>query len=283
MKLLLKNLFNMIFCLKHRIQIKYIFKLKKKLDFKSPKSFNEKIQSRKLFYSKDSDLKFSDYADKIKVKKYVKELIGDEYLIPTLHHSSRLDFDIKKYENVVVKCNHSSGKVHIIKEKLTSVQESEIKRELEKDLVFDYGKHSDEGWYSDIEPAVLVESLLLDKSGSVPNDYKFHVFNNTGKIYVQVDFDRFTDHNRTIYDENGNIQEWSIGYKNYFREFPEIQYINKMVKLAKKLANGFDYVRVDLYLLDGRIYFGEYTFAHGSGFEAIAPEKYDTILGGNWK
>ena len=283
MKILLKNLFNLFFSLKYRIYIKYIFKLKKTLNFKKPKSFNEKIQKRKLFYSKEADCKFSDYADKIKVKKYVKDLIGEKYLIPTLHHSSRLDFDIKQYENVVVKCNHSSGKVHIIKEKITSVQELKIKSELKKDLNFDYGKHSDEGWYSDIEPAVLVECLLLDESGNVPNDYKFHVFNKTGKIYVQVDFDRFTDHNRTIYDESGNVQEWSIGYKNYFREFPEIQYINEMVKLVKKLANGFDYVRVDLYLLDGKIYFGEYTFAHGSGFEAITPKKYDTILGGDWK
>ncbi len=285
-KKLLKKIFVSHINKKNRIRFKYFFKKKYFLNTNRFDSFSEKIQKRKIEYSIREKPLYHKLSDKIEVKSYVEKLIGDQYIIKTIDSFSREElierFDATIYDNVIIKSNHSSGNVYIIKEPISEQQSNNILKNLLSELEFDYGLYSEEEWYSNINKKIIVEELLLDDLGNPPNDYKFHVFGKNKKIYVQVDFDRFTDHNRTIYDEYGNIEKWSIGYKNYFREFPEKKYLADMVYLANILSEGFDYVRIDFYLHNGKIYFGEYTFAHGSGFEKITPQKYDNIIGSNW-
>ncbi|MEX6424812.1 ATP-grasp fold amidoligase family protein [Providencia manganoxydans] len=225
---------------------------------------------------------FSQCADKIEVRNYVKEKIGSEYLIPLItEYSSKID-----KENITIPCvlkaNHNSGPVYILKSKddLTD----HVIDDINSQLMIDYGIVHGEWWYSKIKPKLFTEELLLDNSGKVPEDYKFHIFsgNKDVKIFVQVDFDRFGDHQRAFYDENLELLPFGVLYKSNFKKIDKPKNWSKMCEIAKKLSEDFNYVRVDLYNLNGKIYFGELTFAHGAGSERFYPKKYDLVLGKCW-
>ncbi|BCE00394.1 ATP-grasp fold amidoligase family protein [Marinicellulosiphila megalodicopiae] len=254
------------------------------LSLKNPKGFNEKIQHRKLY---DNNPLFTLCSDKLLVRQYVKDKIGEQYLIPLLYSGDNISIStLKSIESdYVVKTTHDSGGLCVVdKNKTNNYQQ--IKQILDRSLAHDFGKQVTEPWYSKIEPKIIVEKMLKGKDGGVPKDFKFHVYTKNGKqkIILNVDYDRFTDeHSRTYYDEELNILPftWSCE-KNYFKELKEVANYQQMLSLVKKLAEDFDYVRVDLYNVDGQIYFGELTFAPGSGFEPYCDKKYDFMLGDYW-
>lgn len=98
-----------------------------------------------------------------------------------------------------------------------------------------------------------------------------------------MDFDRYTEHKRNVYDLNWKLQPWNqYNYGNYSGTVPKPQNFEEMVKIATRLCEGFSHVRIDLYDVDGKIYFGEMTFTNGSGFEPIIPEEYNRMLGDLW-
>lgn len=248
----------------------------------NPKTFSEKIISRK-YRTKEKKSLLALCSDKYSVRKYVKGRIGEKYLIPLIYWGEMLDEQklIAAGKNFVVKTTHDSGTVHIVKE---TYNQEEILKSISKSLKYDFGEKVDEKWYSEIKPRVVIEKLLIDKNGNLPEDYKFHVFNNSGnvKVFLQVDYDRHTDHNRTIYDEHLNIMPFSIKYKNNFRPAKKLRNYTEMVKIARKLAEDFEYARIDLYNIDSHIYFGEITFAHGSGYEKFSDKAYDVKWGEFW-
>lgn len=251
-------------------------------DLDNPKTFNEKINKRKLENVND---RFVLCSDKAKSRDYVRSLIGEEYLIPVIYIGDTLTSQqLKDYgDNIVVKATHNSGYVFIVNGE--SVDYSSITESVLKSFNSDFGKKTDELWYSKIKPQVIVEKLLIKEDGSQPEDYKFHVFNSNGniKIILQVDYDRFTNHNRTFYDDSLNILDFSIKYKNNKRMLLRPKNFELMLELVKKLSVDFDYVRVDLYNVDGEIYFGELTFAHESGFGKFDSLASDKLLGSYWK
>ncbi|BCE00393.1 ATP-grasp fold amidoligase family protein [Marinicellulosiphila megalodicopiae] len=248
----------------------------------NPKSFNEKIQHRKL---NDNNPLFPICSDKLKVRDYVSEKIGAQYLIPLLFDGN--DISIEQLKNIegdyVVKTTHDSGGVFVV-EKSQENDFNQIKKGLDKSLQHDFGKEVSEFWYSKIQPKIIVEKMLKDKEGSVPKDYKFHVFknNNQTRIYLQIDYDRFTTHNRSLYDENLNLIPISWHKQNNFIELQKTKNHETMLNLVKQLAVDFNYVRVDLYNVDGQIYFGELTFAAESGFGRFSDKKFDFELGNYW-
>ena len=119
--------------------------------------------------------------------------------------------------------------------------------------------------------------------GDSIEDYKFMCFN--GKTYYcWVDFDRFSNHKRNIYDMNWNLQKFNqYNYGNYEKDFSCPEKFNEMKEIVKKLCSEFDQVRVDLYLINGNIYFGEMTFTNGNGFEKITPDVWNEKLGDLWE
>lgn len=251
-------------------------------DFKKPQTFNEKIQRRKFFENNELYIICSD---KIEVKSYVTQKIGSEYIIPTLHitndiHSlSNITFET----DVVIKGNHNSGKIIFLKK--NTALDLNLQGSFSKKFDIDYGLLSSESWYSDIKPRVLVERKLENSDGTIPNDYKFHVFRKKGndrKIFLQVDYDRFHDHSRSFYNESGDDLDFSLKCQNKRKPLIKPKNYELMLSLVEKLSEDFSYVRVDLYNVDGKIYFGELTFAHGSGLEKFSPKKYDLILGEFW-
>ena len=251
-------------------------------NIRQPKTFNEKIQYRKFFQQHDL---FQSCSDKYAVRDYVADVIGDAYLVPLIavvENTEQLEFD-SYGDNFVVKATHDSGSVFLCRDGQFDAQK--IIKRLNKKLAVNSGAKRNEPWYSKITPKILVEQLLVTQDGRLPEDYKFHVFNQEGeqKFFLQVDYDRHSGHSRCIYDENGQVTDISLNKTSNQQPLPEIKNYQKMVEIALKLSQPFDYVRVDLYNLDGHIYFGELTFAHGSGFRKFTPQKYDLEWGELWK
>jgi len=246
------------------------------LNLKAPKSFNEKIQWLKL-YDK-SPLK-TECADKYAVRLFVKKTIGVKYLIPL--HLSTQNPDDMSLQNlpespVIVKTNHASGQVFIIKDKMNTdlvpIQQS-LRFQLRKNFY-----HAHREWqYKDIIPCILVEALLQDENGQIPKDYKFHCFH--GKpLYVQVDSERFSKHKRSIYDS-----EWQYLDIKYNKPEGDIEpppeMLTKMLELAVKLSAPFLYVRVDFYQVDNKVFFGELTFTPEAGRGKFDPYEMDLAWG----
>lgn len=258
----------------------------KELDFNNLKTFTEKLQWRKLF---EKNKKFSICADKYLVRDYVKEKIGDKYLIKLFQVVEKWeDLKINELPNqFVIKTTHDSGTVFIVKDR-SSQDFRNIKRIIKKSLKRDFGKYSKELWYSDIKPRIIIEELLLTKDKKIPFDYKFHVFqqeNKSFKVIIQVDYDRFTDHTRAFYDEEWKQLPYITSYKHKILEKVKVppKNLKKMIDLAKILAEEFTYVRVDFYDKDDQILMGEMTFAHGSGMEKFTDSKGDLEFGNFWK
>lgn len=247
-----------------------------------PKSFNEKMQHRKLF---DNNPLFPRCSDKYDVRDYIAQKVGAEHLIPLKAVVSNIDdLTLEDYgDNFVVKATHNSGRVHIVRD--GKYDKQGILKNLKRTLNLDYGKLKVEPWYSKITPRIIVEELLLDSNKQIPNEYKFHIFKKAGKTTVvsQVDYDRYTDRKTCYYLEDGTFLDFKMIYPTQEGRLEITERFQRMLDIAKKLAEDFDYVRVDLYDLEGKIYCGELTFCHGSGFVPVEPREYDYHLGEYWE
>ena len=266
------------------IQEKFKENLGYEIDFdKDPITFNQKIQFRKLY---DKNPLYSICADKYRVREYVKNKIGEEYLIPLYLVTDKLTEEQwdKLPNSFVAKANHNSGNVQIIKDK-TKANKKEIIRELNNQLKLDYGILSMEKYYSDIPRKIIVENLLLDLKKVFLQDIKIHCFNEGKKRRYFFDLcSRESiggEVKSTIYDENWNNLKMTNATLDE-NEYIKPKNFNKILDLAKKLSEDFDYVRVDLYNVNEKIYFGELTFCDASGFGKFTDKKWDYKFGSYW-
>lgn len=244
-----------------------------RINFKSPKSFNEKLIFLKT--KKPSKLNIL-VADKINVREYVKSKIGDEYLIPLLWSSDNIDdFDQEKIKkNCIIKLNNGSGKNFIIKDDISSLEFKKIKQTFYKLFTMDFSMYSRELHYKYIKPRIIIEKLL-----DFPlNDYKFFCSNGQ-PFMIQVDVDRFTNHRRNFYDLNWNKKNITLNYKNYKSLIPPPKQLNLMIKIAKKLSSDFNFCRIDLYESKEKVFFGEITLFPGGGVELFKEYKMDLDMG----
>ncbi|MFW6008265.1 MAG: ATP-grasp fold amidoligase family protein, partial [archaeon] len=132
-----------------------------------------------------------------------------------------------------------------------------------------------------IKRKIIIEKFLKDKNGKSPKDYKFFVFHGKTKM-IQVDSDRFENHEKSLFDENWNYIDVYYGYKKG-KKIKKTQILNKAKKIAETLGKNFSHARIDLYILDNNIYLGEITHYSLSGMTSFKPRKYDFELGKNWK
>ncbi len=247
-----------------------------------PVTFSEKIQHRKFF---DKNPLYSVCADKFAVREYVKSKVGEQYLVPLLDvvdTPEQLKLDTYG-DAFVVKTTHDSGGVYLYQN--GCFNKKNVVQRINRSLLKDTGICRDEPWYSAIRPRIIVEQLLTNSAGALPSDYKFHMFNQGGEMvfFLQVDYERGSNHHRSIYDQNGELTNLCIKTKSKQVPLAPLANYHEMVQVAKKLAEDFDYVRVDLYNFEGQIYFGELTFAHGSGFRRFNPKSYDYEWGYLWQ
>lgn len=261
------------------IKTRYYFYIGKKLNLKDPKTFNEKLQWLKLYYY-DSELK--KLVDKYEVRKIIEKKIGNEYLIPLLggpwEKFEDIDFSDLP-DSFVLKTTHDSGGVVICRDKET-FEMSKAKEKINEHLKRKFFWLGREWTYKNIQPRIIAEKFMLDETGVELKDYKIFCFNGVPKV-IQVDIGRFSDHRRNFYST-----EWDyLGFTtNIHKNDPNIhikkpEKLNKMLDIAMELSKDIPHVRVDLYYTADKIYFGEMTFFHGSGFEKFNPDKWDLILG----
>ena len=253
-------------------------RMTKKINWKDPKSFNEKLQWLKLYDRCD---KYVDLVDKLAVKEIVAEIIGNEFIIPTIGVFDKfedINFDLLP-DKFVMKCTHDSGGVVVVKDKC-KFNKIDSKKFLEKSLRRNYYNYSREWPYKNVKPRILIEKFIdFNDSQEIP-DYKFMCFNGTVKCSF-VCTDRYSSDGLkvTFFDRNWDVMPFERHYPKSYVEIPKPENYEMMVELAEKLSKGIPFVRVDFYNVNGQIYFGELTFYPGSGFEEFSPEEWDYILG----
>jgi hypothetical protein len=241
-----------------------------------PTTFNEKMQWLKL---NDRQEIHTLCADKYKVRALVEKEIGAEYLIPLLFKTD----DIKQLtlENIpdepcIIKPNHDSGSIFIVKDKIT-LDLKKAQQELGRSLHRNYYHINREWQYKNIPPLVLIEKLLTNDQGDIPNDYKVFCFAGKAKC-IQVDSDRFTQHARAFYDTKWQPLPFDLKYSKV-EEIPPPKNLKLIIELAEKLSKPFPFARIDFYEIDNQVYFGEITFHPESGFGAFSPQEWDEKLG----
>lgn len=267
-----------IFGLRKSLEIYYRIKTKHKLHLDNPERYSERIQVRKLNY-KENPL-YSVCADKYEVREYVKERIGEEYLIPLYFAKSKITIeDLEKLPNKFVLKTNNASKTNIIVKDKKNEDLNKIVKKMNKFVKYEFGYRTFELFYNDIKPLIIAEKYM-GTNDMVPNDYKFFCFkqkNGKIKIIIQMDVGRYTNnHCRAYFTEDWKIEPYGNEmHENDIELFKKPENLKEMIEISKKLSKDFDYVRVDLYDVNGKIYFGELTFTDGSGYDLLKPEKYD--------
>lgn len=259
------------------IQIYYFLKFKHFCDFKNPKTFNEKLQWLKL---NDRQEMYTTLVDKYEVKKYVSNIIGEEYIIPTIGIYNNFDeINFNKLPNqFVIKCTHDSEGVVVCKDK-KNFRVQEAKEKIEKCLKYNFYYIGREYPYKNIKPRILIEEYMEDPRDGELKDYKFFCFDGEPKAMF-IASDRVKGETKfDYYDLKFNNLGIVQHYPNSTKKIRKPQNFEKMIELSKILSKGLPHVRVDFYEVNAQIYFGELTFYHFSGFQPFIPDKWDTIFG----
>lgn len=268
------------------LQLLYRFKMGHRLDLNHPKTFTEKIQWLKLYNRRPE---YTLMVDKYAVKKYVADIIGEKYIIPTLgvwNKPEDIDWDALPNE-FVLKTTHGggSGGVVICKDKKTFDRNKAILT-LRDSMDSDIYRSLREWPYKDVKRRVLAEKYMVPKD-MVNNpiydlsDYKFFCFNGEPK-YCQVIRNRHSKESIDFYDMNWRHQEF-VGLNpitsNGINPVPRPLLLDEMICICHKLSENMKFVRIDMYVIDNRIYFGEITFYPASGIGLFNPDKWNTELG----
>ena len=260
------------------VRVEYFIVFGKRLRLKNPQTYSEKLQWLKLH---EGDPIYTRMVDKAEAKKYVTEIIGEEYIIPTYgvwNHFDEIDFD-KLPDQFVLKTTHDSGGVIICKDKKT-LDKNAAKVKLEKSLKNDYYYTSKEWPYKNVVPRIIAEKYMEDESGELC-DYKLFCFDGKMKALF-IATDRFTSGEETkfdFFDENFNHLPFTNGHPNATKPIKKPESFQQMKDLAEKLSQKIPHVRVDFYCTNGKIYFGELTFFHWGGFKRFEPEEWDFKFG----
>ncbi len=258
----------------------YRCKMGKWIDWKNPQTFTEKIQWLKLYNRKPE---YTTMVDKFAVKDHVADVIGCEYIIPTLgvwNTPTEIDFDALP-DKFVLKTTHGGGGggVVICRDKATFdvvAARSKLRNSLKSDIY----KYYREWPYKNVPRRIIAEKFIDVPDKADLTDYKFFCFNGEPR-FLKVDFDRFVDHHANYYDLEWNLLPFGEA------EIPPVEShvehcppnFDKMITIARKLSKGHPFLRVDLYNVAGRIFFGELTFYPASGLGAFSPCKYDFEIG----
>lgn len=264
--------------LSDRKYIEYFWELRMgtPLDLDHPRSFNEKLQWLKL---NDRKPEYTKMADKAAVKDYVAGIIGPEHIIPTIgvyDKVSDIPWD-KLPDQFVLKCSHDSGSVAVCRDKSVFDREKTC-RQLKKNLRTNHFYRCREWCYKGIKPRILCEKYMSD--GTQANglvDYKFFCFNGKPEfLYVSQGLEDHSTARISFADMDGNrLQAERSDYRGFEGGIPIPSHFDEMKVIAGTLANsvGNRFVRVDLYEINGIIYFSELTFYPNGGMIPFAPDK----------
>lgn len=262
------------------IKLYYYLRVGKKLNIQNPCTLNEKLQWLKFNYRFPLQCIVSD---KLLVRDYVAQKIGEEYLIPLLGSWEKYD-DInfeKLPKQFVLKCNHDSGGLVVCTDKL-ELNYKKTRKKIEKSLKSNFYYIGREYQYKNIKPMILCEKFISD-NGNVPMDYKIYCFNGKADA-ILVCKDRFSKNSHRasylFYDHDWNFMPLNKGDNNIEgSDVPKPENLNKMIEIAEKLSKDFIFARIDLYNINGKIYFGEITLSPNSGFDPDIKHETDLMFG----
>ena len=260
------------------IKMMYRIVFDKEIDLDNPKTFNEKLQWLKL---NDRKPKYTKMVDKYEVKKYIADIIGEEYIIPTIGIYDDFDeIDFEKLPNqFVMKCTHDSKSIIICKDK-EKLNKKKAKKQLMDNIKRDFYLLGREWAYKNVKPRIIIEKLMENRNGEELKDYKFFCFN--GKVKLSSIVFGAGEHSEIkidFYDLNWNKMPFSRQYPCSDVKSEKPKNYEEMIRLSEKIAKDIPFVRMDWYEINGKTYFGEMTFYPSSGFGKFHPERYDEILG----
>lgn len=240
----------------------------------NPQLFSEKMQHLKLVH----DERTPNLVDKVRVKGFVANTIGEEWLVPTLWHGKHLTEEILREmpKPAVVKANHSSAQVKFV---TANSNLDAVAREANTWLDYDHHVVHREWAYGNVQRELLIEPFIGE--GRAPDDYKFWVFDGAVR-FVQVDHNRFSRHTRQFYSPAWKRLDFRMNYPDTPATEPAPEHLARMLEAATKLAEGFRFVRVDLYDTPQKPLFGEMTFSPEAGLCRFEPAGVDLELGERW-
>lgn len=263
------------------LPLQYRVKLGRKLNLKDPKRYTEKLQWYKAYYRNPL---MHQCVDKYHVRKYVASKGLEHILVPLLGKFNSVDeIDWKSLPNqFILKTTHGGGGLNVVL--CTDKDELDIetiKKKLKTSTAPVMKNTGGREWaYYGLKPAIVAEELLINRENPQAgiNDYKIFCYGGQAK-YIIVDIDRYIGHKRNFYDRQWTNLHVTSDCPASDRDIPKPNNLDEMLDIAEKLADGFPYVRVDLYDVDGRIFFGELTFYPWSGYVQFMPDEFDYEFG----
>lgn len=262
-----------------KVYLKAVFKAETGyvLNLNHPQTYNEKLQWIKLY---DRKPEYVIYADKYRVRDYIAETIGEKYLVPLIGMYKRAeDIPWKELPNrFVIKCNHASGQNIICKNK-ADLDIKSVEKQINIWLKRNAFWGGREWCYKDIKPCIICEEFIETRDGNTPDDYKFMCFNGVPRL-IQVHHDRYGEHTLDYYTPDWQRAKMKRADANTSSSLiPMPLNLGEMLEIATILSNDMYYARIDLYNVEGKIYFGEITMYPTSGFSAFEDYKDDLLLG----
>lgn len=255
----------------------YRARMGRPLNLEDPQLFSEKLQWLKLH---DRNPLYTQLVDKYRVREYIAEKIGEEYLIPLLgvwDDPDEIDFDALP-DQFVLKCNHNSGTGMCICRDKSKLDFDAVRKELRKGLLENFYLRHREWPYKNVNPCIIGEMYLEDVEDDALTDYKFFCFHGSAKImYISKDIGK---------DPRTDFFDMDFAHLPVRSKDPNADIIpekparfDTMKQIAEILAGDIPFVRVDLYSVQGKIYIGEMTFFHMGGFAKLSPDEWNVRLG----
>lgn len=251
----------------------------KKLNLHDPKTFNEKLQWLKLY---NRDPKYPAMVDKYAAKKIIADKIGEEYVVRNYavwDTAEEISFD-NLPNQFVIKCTHDCGGMVICSDK-RKLNHEQARERIADALKTNYYYSGREWPYSKIKPRIIAEEYLEDKKTGELRDYKFFTFNGVPKMLF-VASERQNKYSETkfdFFDMDYKHLDLINGHPNAEKSPEKPENFELMKELAAKLSAGIPHLRVDFYEVNGRVYVGELTLFHWSGFVPFEPESWDLMMG----
>ena len=248
------------------------------LDLENAKTFTEKVYRRMIETNRHGNPAFTRLADKYLARDYVRDAVGPQYLIPLIWSGIdpvQIPFDDLPQKSIAM-TNHGSGGNIVLEH---PIDRAFVVKTLQDRLSQNYYWAMREFHYYDIEPRVMIEEFLDDGRPDGPLDYRFWCFDGKPEA-IMMD-----NHPHTLsafYDPDWNPLYATYRVKEHWRDIERPANLDEMLSVAATLSDGFDFVRVDLYSIQSKTYFGEFTFVPTAGCNKFDPPHWDLYFGDKW-
>lgn len=256
------------------LRLLYFVRFGRYLHLNNPRGFNEKLNWLKLH---DRQERYTELVDKLAVKLLITKILGEKYVVPMLGcYNSFDEIDFSKLpDQFVLKCTHSSHTTTICRDKNQLDMEDTRKRYsvwLKRNLYW----FAREWPYKNVEPRIICEKFITN-DGKVPEDYKVFCFNGEPRL-VRVDMDRFVHITHDFYTLDWQRTGYHTGL-HAVKDAPKPDCLEEMLRLSTILAKDIPFVRIDWYIVQGQLYFGEITFFDGAGLGDFGPMEQELEIG----